>query len=135
MSLLVHEREHVRTLTIDRPEALNALTPDILEAAEEHQIFFTGAAVSSSATGDNPSALVEQSYADEDDGGLPLGLENTVVAVATGTASMNLVLRHMPPESGEAVKVAGLADDVAAGGFSSIGGGNDVDVDLNLTVE
>ena len=44
-------------------------------------------------------------------------------------------LRHMPPENDSPVKVEGLAEDVAEGGFEAIGGANDIQVTYSLTVE
>ena len=119
----------------DLADPVEEVTGEILELDTEHQFFFTGAAVQSPATGDNASALVEQSYADEDANGLPLGLENTVTALAAGSDTMNFVLRHLPPEDGAAVKVEGLADDVAANGFGAIGGDNDINIDFTVNVK
>jgi hypothetical protein len=41
----------------------------------------------------------------------------------------------MPAENGEAVKTAGLADEVADNGFGGIGGGNDIEVSFTVEVE
>lgn len=111
------------------------MTTEIQGLAEEHQIFFTGAAVEGPATGDNPDALLEHAYLDEDAGGLPVGLENEVTTLGWGTQELTVSLRHLPPENGTAVKTEGLADDVASGGLSAIGGGNDIQVTFSVTVE
>lgn len=111
------------------------ITPEVADEADEHQIFFTGSAVEGPATGTNEDAVVTHAYADEDADGLPLGLDNEVVALEAGSGELVLTLRHMPPESGNPVKVEGLADSVAEGGFSAIGGANDVQVTFSLTVE
>ena len=111
------------------------VTPELLDEDDEHQTFFTGSAVEGPATGANEGALVTHAYADSDRNGLPIGLANEISAVATGSGELIFTLRHMPPESGNAVKVEGLAEDVAEGGFSAIGGANDIQVTYSLTVE
>ena len=110
------------------------ITEEIADEDDEHQIFFTGSAVQSPATGANAEAVVTQMYDDMDGGGLPVGLENTITTDATGSGTFTVTLRHLPPESGEAVKVDGLAEDVAAGGLASIAGDTDISVDFDLTV-
>ncbi|MFT5684716.1 MAG: hypothetical protein ACI8RZ_005660, partial [Myxococcota bacterium] len=70
-----------------------------------------------------------------DDGGLPVGLENTITTLAVGSGELTVTLRHLPLESDQAVKVDGLAEDVADGGFGAIGGENDVQVTFNIEVE
>lgn len=134
--------DHVaRGYTLD-VEIWNALedpvedvTPDIAEQANMHQVFFTGSAVQGPATGDNPDAIIAQAYADEDANGLPLGLSNTVTTLAWGSGELTVTLRHMPTENGELVKTPDLAADVAEGGFSAIGGSNDIEVKFNIEVE
>lgn len=116
----------------DPPEEV---TPEVLEDGTSHQVFFTGAAVQSPATGAQPGAILEQAYADSDDNGDPIGVANTVTALQTGTGVLTLTLRHMPPEDDTPVKTATAAEDVAAGGFNAIGGDNDLQVDFDLTVE
>jgi hypothetical protein len=119
----------------DLEDPAEEVTPEIEEGDTEHQFFFLGDAVSSPATGDNPSAVMTQAYADEDSGGLPIGLENTITTGLAGTGTLRLVLRHMPPEDGSATKVAGLADDVAEGGLGVLPGSSDIDVEFDVTVE
>ena len=111
------------------------ITPEIEDEGDEHQVFFTGDAVQGPATGDNADAIVEHAYADADEEGLPLGLDNTLAALATGTGDLVLTLRHLPAENDEAVKVEGLAEQVADGGFGSIGGENDVQITFVVDVE
>ena len=111
------------------------ITPEIADEDDEHQFFFTGSAVEGPATGANADAVVTHAYADADRNGFDLGLENEISAVAAGSGDFILTLRHMPPESGNAVKVEGAAEDVADGGFSAIGGANDIQVTYALTVE
>jgi len=111
------------------------VTPEIADEDDEHQTFFTGSAVEGPATGANADAVVTHAYADSDRNGLPLGLENEISAVAVGSGDLTFTLRHMPPESGNAVKVEGLAEAVAEGGFSAIGGADDIQITYSLTVE
>lgn len=111
------------------------ITAEIEDEAEEHQVFFTGSAVEGPATGTNASAVVQHAYADEDAGGLPVGLDNTFTTLGVGTGQLTVTLRHLPPENGADVKVAVLAEDVAAGGFASIGGDNDVEITFDVEVQ
>ena len=116
-------------------EPAEDLTEEIADEADEHQIFFTGSAVQGPATGTNAEAIVEHSYADEDSSGLPLGLQNTLATLGTGSGELVLTLRHMPLENGASVKTAGVAEDVANGGFESIGGDNDVQITFAIEVQ
>jgi hypothetical protein len=111
------------------------ISPEILDEADQHQVFFTGTAVQGPAMSDNPDAVVEHAYGDEDSDGLPLGLENDLSTLGTGEGTFVVTLRHMPLESGTAVKNENAASDVASGGFGAIGGDNDVEVTFSLTVE
>ncbi|MCP4916118.1 MAG: hypothetical protein GY913_04275 [Proteobacteria bacterium] len=119
----------------DLEDPAEDVTVEIAEQDEDHQIFFTGSGVEGPATGDNAAAIVEHAYADTDAGGLPVGLTNTFTTLDPGTGELIVTLRHLPPENDEAVKVDGLAEDVANGGFSAIGGENDVQVTFNIEVE
>jgi len=110
------------------------VNPEIIEEGEEHQVFLTGSAVQSEATGDNPGALLLVAYDDADANGLPLGLTYTATTLQAGTGELELTLRHLPEQDGSATKTTGLADDVASGGFGSIGGDTDVSVLFDVTV-
>lgn len=136
-----HDHHDARSYTLelqlwnDLEDPAEDVTSEVSEDAASHQVFFTGSAVQSPATGDNPSAVVGQAYADTDANGLPIGLESTIDTLAHGTGELTVTLRHMPPENDEAVKTEGLAEQVATDGFSSIGGDNDIQVTFNLEVE
>lgn len=119
----------------DLVEPVENVTAEIVTADDEHQFFFTGSAVSGPATGENTEAIVAHAYADGDATGFPVGLENTVSTIALGTGQLVLTLRHLPPEGDEAVKTAGLAKEVASGGFGSIGGDTDIQIEFNMMVE
>ncbi len=119
----------------DLEDPAEEVTPEVAEQDDAHQFFFTGSAVVGPATGANPQAVVEHAYRDTDGDGLPLGLDNRFTTVAVGSGDLAIRLRHMPPEDGNPVKVAGLAETVAQDGFDAIGGDDDVDITLNLTVE
>jgi hypothetical protein len=111
------------------------LTPEIADEDDEHQIFFTGSAVDGPATESNTNTVVEHTYADEDVNGMPFGLDNDIVTLGTGSGEITVTLRHMPLESGNTIKTADAAGDVASGGFAAIGGDNDVQVTFPISVE
>lgn len=114
----------------DPPEII---TEEISDEGDEHQIFLIGTAVDGPAS-DQEGAPLTHTYDDEDGNGLPIGLENTIVAAA-GTGEMTLVLRHLPPVNDQAVKVEGLAEQAASDGISELPGDSDVQVDFDVTVE
>lgn len=136
-----HNHHDTMTYTLDvelwndLEDPVEDVTPEIESMADEHQFFFTGSAVESSATGDNDDAIIEQEYADSDADGLPLGLSSTITTLDWGSGALTVTLRHMPAEDGEAVKVEGLAEDVAEDGFGAIGGENDIEITFNIEVE
>ena len=110
------------------------MTPEVLDEDDEHQVFFFGSAVSGPSS-DSADAVVAQAYDDEDGNGFPLGLSNTFEAVAAGTGTMSVVLRHMPTVNGATVKTATLADDLKSGGVTALPGSTDINVDFEVTVE
>lgn len=110
------------------------ITEEVEDEAEEHQVFFLGDAVNGPAN-ESTTAIVTHAYADMDANGNPIGLANTITADTAGTGELEIILRHMPEESGTAVKTATSAADVKSGGLSAIGGDNDVDADFDITVE
>ncbi len=104
------------------------VTGEVEEAAAEHQIFLTGTAVDGPAS-NQPGAPLVVSYADADENGLPVGILHDVNVESAGSGTLEVTLRHMPPEGGVAVKT----EDVAAivrddGNFAGVGGDNDVQV-------
>ena len=111
------------------------ITEEVNEENDEHQVLVYGSGVESEATGDNAAALATVSYDDEDANGLPVGLVHTVDATTAGTAELQLMLRHLPPENDTAAKVASIAADFASGGSTGIGGEVDADVTFPLTVQ
>lgn len=119
---------------LDRLEdPLEEITDEVEDESDQHQLFFTGTAVNGPAT-NNPSAPLTQAYADTDVNGIPIGLDNTIVATA-GTGTLTVTLRHMPPVNDTAVKVPDLAAQVKAGGIESIGGSTDASVSFMVTVQ
>jgi hypothetical protein len=95
---------------------------------------FTPAAGGRQRSGErSPSAPLTHAYTDSDANGLPIGLANTIGAVA-GTGTLTITLRHLPPVNDVAVKTADLASQVRSGGFVSIGGSTDATVNFNATV-
>ena len=111
------------------------ITLEVADEGDEHQVFVYGSGVEGPATAANANKLITVAYDDTDENGLPVGLDNSVVAVAAGTAELKLMLRHLPEEDDVAVKVEGLAGDFANSGSSGIGGDVDADVTFPLTVE
>ena len=111
------------------------VTPEIADEDDQHFVFITGSAVTGPATKDNPNAVVEHLYADEDDNGLPVGLDNDILTIAPGEGEFTVTLRHMPPQNRRIVKTADAPELVATEGLSAVGGSNDVAVTLPLTVE
>lgn len=109
------------------------ISKEVQDEGDEHQVFFTGTAVSGPAS-NQPNAPLMQSYADMDAKGLPLGLTNKITA-SKGTGTLTVTLRHLPPVNNMAVKAAGLADTVRNQGFSAIGGSTDAQVNFPVTVE
>ena len=114
----------------DPPEII---TTEVMDESDQHQVFFTGTGVNGPAS-DQPGAPLTQAYGDMDVNGLPIGLANTITAVA-GTGMLTVTLRHMPPVNDTPVKVAGLAEQVKTGGISSIGGETDATVNFAVTVQ
>lgn len=108
------------------------ITQEIKDEADEHQIFLLGTAVNGPAS-NQMTAPLTHAYADMDANGLPIGLANTITASA-GSGNLKVVLRHLPPINGMAVKVATLADTVRTSGLAAIGGGSDAEVTFPVTV-
>ena len=96
------------------------VTPEILDEKDEHQFFFYGTAVQGPSHTDNTGAPISHTYADTDSQGLPVGLTNTFVASNTGTGTLEVLLRHMPPVNGSAIKVADLAGVMDASGSTEL---------------
>jgi hypothetical protein len=117
---------------LERPS--EDVTPEIDALSGEHQLFFTGSAVDGPATADTEDAVIRHRYGDLDPDGLPVGLTNTITTLAWGSGDLEVTLRHMPEENGQAVKVEGLARDVADDGFGAIGGDNDIQVTFPIEV-
>lgn len=107
------------------------IAAEVADEADEHQVFLTGSAVDGPAS-DQPGAPFTHTYADQDGNGLPIGLDNTIVA-GSGTGELTVTLRHLPPVNDQPVKTADTAAQVRDGGFSSIGGQNDVQVTFMVT--
>jgi hypothetical protein len=112
----------------DPPEDI---TLEVRDEAIEHQVFFTGSSVVGPATANTLGPLMH-SYADADDNGLPVGLASTIAA-SPGSGDLIVTLRHMPPEE-PPEKAADSAANVAAGGFSAIGGSTDAQVTFSVSV-
>jgi len=110
------------------------ITEEIKDEDDQHLVLIYGSGVEGPATATNADALVEHTYADLDENDLPIGLESNITTVANGSRVLRLMLRHMPPEDGTAVKNATVPADFASGGGAAIGGAVDIDVEFPLTV-
>lgn len=97
------------------------ITEEIDDEADEHQVFFT--------------TDVVVAYNDEDSIGLPLGLDVTLTTGDEGTEDLTITLQHMPALDGVAQKEAGLAEQAAADGVSSLPGDVDVSITIPMTVQ
>ena len=111
------------------------VTPEIQDEMDEHQVFFTGTAVEGPCNTANPDAVVEHAYGDTDSNEFPIGLMNTFTAKASGTGVLGVLLRHMPPINGEAVKTGTLADVIDSGSSTDLPGSTDIDIEFTVTVE
>lgn len=104
----------------DPPEDI---TVEVRAEATEHQVFW-----------ETPDQVVF-TYGDQDANGLPIGLEGTLTANDVSTGPLVVTLRHLPEESGGALKVSGLEDLVASGGIDAIPGDSDARVEFPFDVE
>lgn len=101
------------------------ITEEVMEEAEEHQLFFQGTAV------DN---ILMVAYADKESdyttnmtgADLPVGLKTTVTAASAGNGVLQVILKHQPPVNDQPVKTA--TSDVDDGD-------TDVDVSFNVRVQ
>ena len=114
----------------DPPEDITA---EVADEADEHQVFFTGSAVSGPAS-QQADAPLAHTYADTDGNGLPIGLENTIVTQA-GSGDLTVTLRHLPPVNDQPAKTEEIAQQIIDGGFGAVGGSTDAEVDFAVTVE
>jgi hypothetical protein len=120
--------------TNDLAEPPEDITAEIDAESDEHQLFFTGTAVSGPA-GVGAAAVLTHAYADTDADGAPVGLVNNVVTTGTGTGTLIVTLRHLPPQNDTPVKTSTLAEDVATGGIAALPGASDAQVTFDLSVE
>jgi hypothetical protein len=114
---------------VDPPEEI---TDEVRDESDQHLVLFTGTAMVSPATS-NIAGPLEQSYADMDVNGFPIGLSDNITATAGG-GQLILTLRHMPPEE-PPQKAADTLDLAKSGGVTSIGGSTDAQVTFDVTVE
>jgi len=91
------------------------ITDEIEEEADEHQFFFQS----------NISGL-SVGYDDEDENGLPVGLENTLSTGASGSGNMTVTLRHEPDKD---------AAGVSGGDIDNAGGETDIEVTFAIDVQ
>ena len=110
------------------------VTPELRDELDEHQFFFTGEKVASpSSTSTSP--IITPAYADEVKDGYPVGLINTVEAVAAGEGTLTIMLRTMPPINGTPIKTGMLAELVKNGQVGELPGRVDINVEFPIIVE
>jgi hypothetical protein len=97
------------------------ITAEVADEADEHQVFYTTTAT--------------VTYNDQDDGGLPLGLDVTLTTGDPGSTDLTVTLRHLPELDGQPQKVAGLAEQAETDGISSLPGESDISITVPLTVQ
>ncbi|MCB9761808.1 MAG: hypothetical protein H6739_18405 [Alphaproteobacteria bacterium] len=120
----------------EQEDPAEEITEEVEAESDVHQVFFTGTAVESDATGTNDGAVVTQTYNDADENGIPIGLDSDIVTVGPGAGTFVVTLRHLADEEdGTVLKTDGLAEDVASGGFDQIPGETDVQVTFDLDVQ
>lgn len=99
------------------------LTEEIANESDQHQVFYTGG-----------SDFLAYAYGDEDENGLPVGLDGTVDAIGPGEGTWTVTLRHLPPVDGTDVKVADLAVVAQTDGISALPGASDASVAFPVVV-
>ncbi len=100
----------------DLSDPSEEITPEIIDEAEEHQVFTLV-----------PDFMAVQ-VMDFDGNGLDLGLEQEWTFSAVGSDTISIGLRHMPDQDGEPVKTEGLDVDNLPGEWDTL-------VDFPITVE
>jgi hypothetical protein len=95
--------EYAATITLLNESVSPAedMTTEIAEEAGEHQLFYQPSA----------SALTI-AYADEDDAGLPIGIETIMTAANTGSLNLKVTLKHQPDLKNSTSTVATGETDV-----------------------
>lgn len=120
---------HFENRLEDPPEDI---TEEVRDESAQHLLLFTGSAVVGPATS-NPTGPFVQTYADTDANGLPIGLENSIVA-SPGEGLLTLTLRHMPPEL-PPEKSADTVGEARDNGIDALGGATDAQVSFSVSVE
>ena len=107
--------------TLD-PEDVEDIAEEILEEDDEHQFFysFTMNAFTSPMGSGNIGAPGEVNYLDEDENGLPVGLETSWTTGDVSTGTFTARLQHQPVVNDNVVKTA-------------TSGSDDGDTDFDLT--
>ena len=80
------------TVLNDEENPVEDITLEIIDEMDEHQVFFTGSVIDDGS--------VTFTYEDEDNNGLPLGLDNTLTGVAAGSGDLVITLQHMAEQDG-----------------------------------
>jgi hypothetical protein len=104
----------VQFLNETDPTSIEDITEEVLEEAEEHQVFYT------TAGGLN----IQTSYLDFDDNDNPLGLQITLTTGAASDGLLTVTLIHEPTKS---------AEGVSDGDITNAGGEIDIIADFDVS--
>lgn len=104
------------TLLNETENPVEDITTEIEDEADDHQFFFVN----------NNDIDITFEYADTDNNGFPVGLENTVTTGQTSTGDITVVLRHLPEKS---------AENVSEGDISNAGGGTDLEITFGAVID
>lgn len=91
------------------------ITEEVKEEGIDHQIFYII---------ENPNLTI--SYTDQDENGLPIGLENTLKTSENANGNLTVTLKHKPMKS---------ASGVSNGNISNAGGETDVEVTFYVQIQ
>lgn len=113
------------TLLDDRdPDDTEDISEEVEEEDDEHQFYFV---VTGGIFTEDGSSIPGTVYQDQDDNGLPVGLETTWTTTGPGSGTLRVVLKHQPGEKNQASatnRTTGLAT-----------GDTDFDFTFNINVQ
>jgi hypothetical protein len=103
------------------PDDTEDITEEVEEEDDEHQFYFV---VSGGVFTEDGSNIPGTIYQDQDDNGLPVGLETTWTSGSAGSGTLRVVLKHQPDEKNQA-SATNRATGLATG---------DTDFDFTFTI-
>lgn len=105
----------VLTLLNESVSPADDITKEVLEEADEHQLFFTLTQANMTVT-----------YDDTDKNGNPLGLKTKVTTRAASSGKLKITLKHEPNKTAMGVK---------DGNIANAGGETDIEVEFNVQIQ